>query len=116
MAEQLTSWLGTLSSTLTTSSVDGATNGSEIDHHILPATGWPPFELVPGDRLGQLALGGSAQTVTRWLQTCKLPFQLDVEYMAPSAESLDLCLTLRQGDPASAFLKLHFGGRRQRLS
>ena len=115
MAEQLTSWLGALSSTLTTS-VDGVGNSSEIDHCILPTTSWPPFELVPGDRLGQLALGAPARKVTRWLQTCKMPFQLDVEYMAPSVESLDLCLTLRRGDPASAFLKLHFGGRQQRLS
>jgi hypothetical protein len=116
MAEQLTSWLGTLSSTLT-SSVDAATNSNETDRCApIVTTSWPPFELVPGERLGQLALGASAQTITRWLQACNVPLQLDVEYMVPSAESLDLCLSLRRGDPASPFLKLHFGGRRQRLS
>ena len=60
-------------------------------------------------------LGTTVQTITRWLQAAERPVQLDIEYTAPSTESLDLCLTLRRGEPPCPFLKLHCGGRRQQL-
>ena len=120
MSEHLTSWLGAaLSSTLSsTRPNDFVRNSSAIDQPARaapPTSSWPSLEVVPGDRLGDLALGMTVPTITRWLQAVQRPLQLDIEYTAPSTESLDLCLTLRRGAPSCPFLKLHFGGRRQSL-
>lgn len=125
----LSSWIGsTLTSTLsrgpdltvTTDSAAPFTSGDDPDHAALAGgrERWPAWELVPGVRLGELELGASAWTVTSWLQAQLTPLQLDIEYEAASRSTLDLCLTLRRGEPAPgrAFCKLHFGGPRQRLS
>lgn len=116
MAEQLVSWIGTLSSSLSSGVSDATQTGEREAPPVRPhPIAWPPFEVVPGDRLGELVLGTSAQTIARWLQAQQGLLQLDIEYTVPSIDSLDLCFTLWHGEPSHPFLKLHFGGRRQRL-